>query len=1207
MGLDSPSPQPQAASATMVAAGRVAHRAVPKLNARLVSMMGLRLGCLLLVGCGLGLGVEMGRPTRAGAQTTAEATAKPRLKVDGVLDEKSQTLKDGRYFQLHFFEGQAGEKLTVDLSSGDFDLYLIVVGADEKKLAEDNNRGGDTGARLLLELPTTGLYGILVTSAQPQEQGRYQLHVRATTPEDVTLAEAEQLNQQVFQLNEQGKYQAAIPLAEKALQIRQRILGRHPDVATSLNNLAFLYQRQGRYEQAEPLFIQALEMLKALLGERHPDVATSLNNLAVLHQSQGRYEKAEPLYIQALEMRKALLGERHPDVASSLNNLAGLYESQGRYEKAEPLYIQALEMRKALLGERHPDIATSLNNLAVLYKSQGRYEKAEPLYIQALEMRKALLGERHPDVASSLNNLAGLYESQGRYEKAEPLFIQALEMRKALLGERHPDVASSLNNLAGLYRSQGRYEKAEPLYIQALEMRKALLGERHPDVATSLTSLAELYRNQGRYEKAEPLSQQALEMSKVLLGGRHPDVATNLNNLAVLYQSQGRYEKAEPLYIQALEMRKALLGERHPDVASSLNNLAGLYRSQERYEKAEPLSQQALEVFKALLGERHPDVASSLNNLAGLYYSQGRYEKAIALFTQGLDIQELNLTTNLAIGADNQKRDYIATLSGTTDGAISLHLQNAPNNPQAADLAFTTLLRRKGRILDATHTSLQTLRQNLTPADQTLLDQLADRSAQLSALTYRATTLSPDRYRATYDQLTAQIDELQATLARRSTEFKQQIQPITLAAVQAQIPDNTALVEITQYKPFNPKAKAGEKWGTPRYAAYLLTRNGSVTAIDLGEAAPIDQLTTRFRRALRSRDGDIKAIARQLDSQLMQPIRAKLQALGAPTQLLISPDGQLNLIPFAALVDETNRYLVETYDISYLTSGRDLLRLGTAAAPSPNPALILANPDYDRANLPLSSPTPTLPTSTATRSADLSRLRFGPLLGTAQEAAAIAPKLPRSQLFTNHQATENILKQTASPAILHIATHGFFLEDIPTLNLNSRSGGLRADIEVIVDPNFASPAPRTNTGNALLRSGLALAGANPKQSGSEDGILTALELASLNLRHTQLVVLSACETGIGDVINGEGVYGLRRALVLSGAASQLISLWKVDDNGTKDLMVQYYDRLLANQGRSLALRQVQLDFLKSSEYRHPYFWAGFIPSGDWRSLPLGSF
>jgi CHAT domain-containing protein/Flp pilus assembly protein TadD len=1165
MGLDSPSLQPKTASARMLAAGRVAHRAVPHLNARLVSMMGLRLVCLLLVGCSLGLGGEMGQPPMARAQTAAEATAKPRLKVDGVLNAKSQTLKGGEYIQVHTFEGQAGEKLTIDVSSGEFDPYLVVVGTDQKKLAEDDDSDVGTGARLLLELPTTGTYVILVTSAKPKEQGRYQLHVRQTTPEDGLLAEAAQLNRQVLQLNQQGKYQEAIPLAEKALQIRQRILGRHPNVATSLNNLAFLYQRQGRYDQAEPLFIQALAMSKAVLGDRHPDVATSLNNLAGVYQSQGRYDQAEPLYIQALELHKALLGERHPNVATSLNNLAFLYQRQGRYDQAEPLYIQALALRKALLGEHHPDVASSLNNLAALYDSQGRYNQAEPLYRQALELHKTLLGERHPNVATSLNNLAFLYQRQGRYDQAEPLYIQALALCKALLGERHPNVATSLNNLAGVYQNQGRYEQAEPLYIQALELRKALLGERHPDVANSL------------------------------------------NNLAGVYQSQGRYEKAEPLYLQSLEMRKTLLGDRHPDVATSLNSLAFLYKSQGRYEQAEPLYRQSLELRQALLGERHPDVANSLNNLALLYQNQGRYEKAIALLTQGLDIEELNLTTNLAIGAEAQKRDYIATLSSTTNRAISLHLQTAPTNPQAADLALTTLLRRKGRILDATSTSLQTLRQNLTPTDQKLLDQLADLSSQLSALTYRATTLPPDRYRATYDQLTAQIDDLQATLARRSTEFKQQIQPITLAAVQAQIPANAALVEITQYEPFNPKAKEGEQWGKPRYAAYLLTRDSPVIAIDLGEAAPIDQLTNRFRRALRSRDGDIKAIARQLDSQLMQPIRAKLTALGAPTQLLISPDGQLNLIPFAALVDETNRYLVETYDISYLTSGRDLLRLGTAAAPSPNPALILANPNYDSANLPLSSPTPTLPTSTATRSADLSRLRFGPLDGTAQEAAAIAPKLPRSQLFTANQATENILKQTVSPAILHIATHGFFLEDIPAPNLNSRSGGLRADIEVTFDPNFSPPAPPTNTGNALLRSGLALAGANPKQSGSEDGILTALELASLNLRHTQLVVLSACETGIGDVINGEGVYGLRRALVLSGAASQLISLWKVDDKGTKDLMVQYYDRLLAQQGRSQALRQVQLDFLKSADYRHPFFWAGFIPSGDWRSLPPGSF
>jgi CHAT domain-containing protein/Tfp pilus assembly protein PilF len=454
------------------------------------------------------------------------------------------------------------------------------------------------------------------------------------------LAVAGQLNGQVIQLHQQGKTRQAIPLAQKALEIRKQVLGpRHPFYADSLNNLAFLYQTQGEYTQAEPLYCQALEVRKQVLGERHPAYAESLNNLAFLYQTQGEYGKAEPMYCQALEIRKQVLGERHPLYAQSLNNLAFLYKSHGEYSKAEPLYRQAQEIEKQVLGERHPAYATSLSNLAALYEAQGEYSKAEPLYRQAREIRKQVLGERHPDYAASLNNLAALYDTQGEYARAEPLYRQALEIYKQVLGPRHPLYADSLNNLAGLCFSQGEYAEVERLYRQVLEIRKQVVGERHPDYAASLNNLAVLYQKQGEYSQAEHMYRQALEIHKQVLGSRHPLYAQSLNNLAFLYQAQGDYAQAKALYRQALELRKRVLGERHPAYAESLNNLAILYYSQGEYAQAEHLYRQALEIRKQVLGERHPAYADSLNNLALVYDSQGEYAQAEHLYRQALEIR----------------------------------------------------------------------------------------------------------------------------------------------------------------------------------------------------------------------------------------------------------------------------------------------------------------------------------------------------------------------------------------------------------------------------------------------------------------------------------------------------------------------------------------------------------------------------------------
>ncbi|NES22511.1 MAG: CHAT domain-containing protein, partial [Symploca sp. SIO3E6] len=737
--------------------------------------------------------------------------------------------------------------------------------------------------------------------------------------------------------------------------------------------------------------------------------------------------------------------------------------------------------------------------------------------------------------------------------------------------------------------------------------------------------LAALYDSQGRYSEVESLYRQALQMRQRLLGEEHPDVASSLNNLAFLYSSQGRYSEAEPLYRQALEMKQRLLGDEHPDVAYSLNNLAFLYSSQGRYSEAEPLYRQALEMNQRLLGDEHSLVASSLNNLAGLYWAKGEITHAIDLLNQGVSIEEYNLDKTLAIGSERQKQDYMATIAGTTNGAISLHLQDASNNPQAARLALTTLLRRKGRILDAVADNLQTLRQNLTPENQKLLDKLATTRSQLAALLFRGIgNTPPQQYRQQIATLKAQVNELENTLSFRSAEFRVASQPVTIEAVQQLIPDDAALVELVLYKPFNPKAQRGEQVGEPHYAAYILHSQGEPQWVDLGAAEPINQLITEFRKALQnSSSPNIKTIARQLDEQLMQPIRP---LLGDTRNLLISPDSQLNLIPFAALVDESDRYLLENYTITYLTSGRDLLKL-QLSLPHRSQPLIVANPDYGSPGMRREGDAGTRGRGDAEmrrrgdagtrgrgdedlgrmpnrRSSDFTSLQFGPLPGTKQEAQAIAPMFLGAQLLTESQATENAIKQVQSPSILHIATHGFFLKDIERVAAPDYASPFssRANIGVEYDSGTSSPTKIANLENPLLRSGLALAGINLRQSGTEDGVLTALETAGLNLSGTKLVVLSACETGVGDIANGEGVYGLRRALVMAGAESQLFSLWKVDDTGTKDLMVKYYQRLLNNEGRSQALRQTQLEMLQSQNYQHPYYWAAFIPSGDWTPM-----
>jgi CHAT domain-containing protein/Flp pilus assembly protein TadD len=1186
----------------------------------------------------------------------ATSTSESGVTITGHLDDNSPTLEgDGSRYNSHTFEGKAGEQIAILLSSQQFDAYLILSGVDGQQLAEDDDSSDGTNALVVVTLPINGTYTVFANSVGREARGEYQLQWRTATSADQALAQAGQLEQKVNQLYREGRYGEAIPPAEQALGLRRQILGEnHPDVAANLNDLALLYRKQSRYDEAEPLYQQSLKILQTLLGENHPHVAQSLNNLAELYRNQGRYSEAEPLYQEALKIQKTVLDENHPDVADSLNNLAALYDDQGRYSEAEPLYQEALKIRQTVLGENHPDVADSLNNLAVLYYAQGRYSDAEPYFQQALKIRQTVLGENHPDVADSLNNLAALYDDQGRYSDAEFLYQEALKIRQTVLGENHPDFATDLNNLAALYHAQGRYSDAEPFFQQALKILQTVLGQNHPIVATSLNNLAALYNDQGRYSEAEPLYQQALKIRQTVLGENHPDVATSLNNLAALYDDQGRYSDAEFLYQEALKIRQTVLGENHPDFATDLNNLAALYYAQRRYSDAEPYFQQALKIRQTALGENHPDVAISLNNLAGLYYAQGAYSKAESYFQQalkirqatlgenhpnvatslnnlaglyrvqgryseaearyqkalkirqmalgenhpdvavslidlaglswvqgylqpaltrlqqGLAIEELDLRLNLIGGSEANKRDYLATLDGSIDISLTLNLQYLPQDPAATQLALKTLLQRKGRLLDFFTNSQQILRDQLDPDSRALLDQLSQVRTQISNLSFnRPESLPQEQYQQQVKELNERHQQLEDQLSRRSATFRANNAPIDIPILQSLLPADGVLVEFSRYQVVDPKATGDKRFGESYYAAYLLQSDGKITGIDLGAASTIDPLIAAYSAAVRNPRvsvEQVKEAARALDAVLMAPIRSHL---GSQKHLLISPDGPLNLIPFEALVDQNSRYLVESFNLTYLTSGRDLLRL-QAQSQAQQPPLLLSDPIFNQPGQTVSQ------APGNTRSIDLSQHSFPPLPETKTEVEAIARLLSSSQIHKQSQATEAVIKQADRPQILHIATHGFF------------------------EPSDDSQPPSFD--NPLLRSGLVLAGFRVGQSSGEDGILTALEVSSLNLLGTQMVVLSACDTGQGDLSAGEGVYGLRRALVLAGSESQVISLWQVLDAPTKNLMVSYYEQLLQGKGRSEALREVQLTMLKDEQTAHPYYWAPFIQSGDWSPM-----
>ncbi|MDZ8054597.1 MAG: tetratricopeptide repeat protein [Aulosira sp. ZfuVER01] len=1120
-----------------------------------------------------------------------------------------------------------------------------------------------------------------------REQGKYfqaeQVHLEVLAMRKRLFGEshpdiAQTLNNLANIYTTQGRYADAERMHLEALAMKQSLFGdTHPEIAVSLNNLAALYDSQGRYLEAEEKFLEILDKWQKILPNEHPYIASTLNNLASNYKEQGRYREAEQIYLQALAMRKCLLGNLHPDVAVSLSNLAEVYLSQGRYEQAEQLYLAAHEMRKQLFTDEHLDIADSLRNIAVVYTFQGRYDQAEQKYLEVLPILENFLGLEHPVIAEHFINLAALYEEQGRYSQAEQKYLAALEIQRNIFGHEHPEIAHTFNQIAVLYRLQGRYAESEQLHLECLAMTKRLLGEQHPFAAVILNNLAVLYDDLTQYQKAESLFLQALAIVKTAFGTAHPQVATTMNNLAVIYDFQGRYQESEKLHLETLKLRKSLLGEEHPKVSISLNNLAELYFSQGRFAEAEQKYVETLAMRKRLLGEEHPDVAFSMNNLATVLAATNRPEAALDYRIQASLINDKIIRNIFAFSSESDRLAFLQKIRNNFDLFLSLVYNHLSDSNHAKLAAIDFVLKRKGLTASALAAQNQALYSGRYPQLQEKFRQLSDLNTRLVHLTFSVPqtdeTATPEKtsrqftaYRENLTQLQAQYNYLQKQLALQVPEIQLSEQTFDREAIATALPPDSILIEFVRFDVFDFQAIAanGEtQWYPPRYLAFILKAGqpDAVQTIDLGAADTIDSLIQIFRLeasdyaqptlALRKTKDKptlhIKAYdstaAIQLSQLLFAPIREFVKDC---RHLIIAPDGNLNLVPFQILpIDSTGqRLLMDEYTISYLSVGREILR--TKVQPltrSISAPLILADPDFDLtadldretinnqelppANLPRKLTAELLHTLTGK---SLSRAA-----GTRFLGESVAKKLRDAQLYLGTEAVETRLTSSECPSIMLIATHGLFLSD------SERELGDRKRNLLTIDR-----LRTTKVENPMMRSGLALAGANtwlfggtlPPDAGK--GFVFAQDIASLDLWANELTVLSACDTARGDIKIGEGVFGLRRAFAVAGSQTLVMSLWPVPDKVTALLMERFFDNLQSGMGRSTALHQSQdyiriitvkqlrqstlgievlKELLKVNELsadtqidcqeedtplQHPFYWGAWICQGNTESLTV---
>jgi CHAT domain-containing protein/Tfp pilus assembly protein PilF len=929
---------------------------------------------------------------------------------------------------------------------------------------------------------------------------------------------------------------------------------------------------------------EQIELVAPASGRYRLVVRPALRNL-----QSGRY------VIRVVETRNATDDDRQMEEARQLGTAAQRLRDQGKFDEAFDVVGHALAIVERLRERDDPSAARLIVDLAEISIDQWNHAKAVSQYERAAAIFEKAIGSDQPETAAAWQGLALEYWQTGQRSKAEKLVERALETTENALGPDHPLVARCLLTLGLLRTAAGDVEKAEQIERRALAIVEKCLGIDNLLYSDLLNNLALNYLDKREYDRADDLLTRSLRIQERLRGPEGYGMSVTLQNLGIVARQRKDYAKAEEYYRHVLSIRRTVLGADHPEIAPILNNLALVYRDTGDFAKALDTHFEALRIWEKSSGPYDRLVLTSLGNIARTYAAAGEIPNAIEYQRRADAVIEDQLALNLAIGSERQRLAFVeSVVSPRTDRTISLSFDQAHDDPNAGSLAALVILQRKGRVLDAMTDSFSAMRERIgEAADRGILDQLGATMKRLAGVALnRPPDMSAAEQRQTINHLEEEKEKLEAKISEHSAEFRSRSLPVTLDAVQAVLPADAALIEFAVFHPFNPEAENNnDAYAAAHYAAYVITGHAA-RGKDLGPAASVDSAVEAFRQALHDPGrADVAARGRAIDQLVMQPIRT---LIGDSRRLLISPDGDLSLIPFEALVDEHDRYEIEHYAITYLTSGRDLLRMQVPRLAKSDP-IIVADPAFGE---PTDSAAPSSPQTSArvrpirrsvTTASDLSTVYFAPLAGTAEEARAIKTRFPEARVLSRELATKAMLASLDAPRILHIATHGFFLEDPATHAIPAAAQTRAISVSAHVE-------------NPLLRSGLALSGANVTKGASDEGILTALEASNLNLWGTKLVTLSACDTGVGQVRIGEGVYGLRRAFFLAGAETLVMSLWPVSDLVTRQMMTAYYGGLKAGRGRGDALRQAQLSLMARPGRRHPFYWASFIQAGEWANL-----
>lgn len=968
------------------------------------------------------------------------------------------------------------------------------------------------------------------------------LHMQAFAAVDDAspVKQIEKLQQQVQRLAGEGRFgDAAAPATELVKRLVETRGEAHEETARALNLLGAIQMRTGDLTGAETSMRRSLVVAEKLFGPKDIRVASVLNNLAVFLLNTGRSIAAEPLLMRTLRIKESVHGVNHPRLISTLNSLAGLYQDTGDTTLAEPLLIRTLQMAEESFGPTNATTASCQRDLGFFFLDRGEYRQAEPLFEASLATVEKLMGVEHPAIAAILHGLASLNASMGVYHKALGYSVRALKITETATGGESIETAAALNSLGTIHLWNGDYEEAESLLSTSLRIRKKLLGPDHTDSVTAMNNLAVLHFHKGDRAKAASILEQVVSASRGTAKSDPPAIANTLNALATVYAFLGKTSQAEMLYRRSLmACDQAFL----PSLNSATDALASL----------------------ALL-------SLDMDRPVQAYSYATNYQARI----------ERNLGAVLAFGSDRQRLAYHGAdrpldLMGTLGRAKD---------------AFTVALRTKGLVLESLISDQRFAQASQDPAMGSQLLELKRAGRRLiqfqTAPNHSLDPRSLQRRQLDEEKLKQQVEAIQKSLLRHSLDEHRirEALAITPEQIQSQIPHTAALLEFVRYRHYLGNAESQDRYAvivvSPTSEKLQEMKTGELAWVDLGSAEQLDELLMQYSVTMREGGTRSDKVLRDLHTRVFERVRKSLP--DSVRTLIVSPDSNLNFLNFGTLLGSDGTFVAEDFTVIYVAASRDLLN--TLPVPQSKKRLsVFSNPVYSK-----------LPDNRAEQFSrfqpslfrgfdlqDYSSLRLDPLPGTAKEAIFLKAQASNWRLdwheFSGAAATEEQLASLASPHVLHLATHGFFL------------GGTSPDRRNVKLPWFGvQGSSRKGVENPMLRSGLAFAGAANTLAAwrrgqtpptDTDGILTAQEVAMLDLRNTWLVFLSACDTGVGLALDGEGVMGLRRGFSRAGAQNVIISLWPVSDRWSVDFMKDFYGIVMTTGDAPQSLADVQARWLK---------------------------